>query len=199
MSEQQKTNRFQRRSKTELVKQTAQNSQISMALAQKVFELEKKLNDQAEDIKRIKKTADHAGWRARALAQLAPKFGIEESLLEDTIAALQNLDYDSLSDADDKNRNLEIITEGEAQNGMIAVRAFKFFKGGNELRNERLNRSKAELGQNQVVNGVDELTVGMKIGETKRAPLELQGITDEVEITLIGLRKLPAQQAQAQG
>jgi hypothetical protein len=158
-------------------------------IAMKVYELETKLNRLTQRLSGAEATARYADYRSSALTTLLQNSGTySEAAVLNEIEVLQVKDFEANSEVDDQRNNLEVFN-GAAETGLQAIVSLKFFKDGSELHTERVVRSKMELGKNEILPGVDEAVTGLTPGQTKRIAIDLQGKTDEMEITLLGLRK----------
>ncbi len=160
-----------------------QMQQLVMGLSLKTFELETKLRH-AENVARL------CEYRTRAIVGLmegGQPVG-EKSVIR-RIMQFQEEEFEKGSALDDQQRNLEVVTSETAQSGMIAITTIRLFKDGAELEDERVVRSKIELGRNELFKGLDEAIIGLQIGESKSFPLNIQDKTDSAEVTLLGLRR----------
>jgi len=201
-----KAERYKKRHQKQVAAQTEvntdqlnSNKRIIAGLAMKLYEMEQKVQRMSKRLERAEATARYADYRSSALSTLLQASGTysEESILNE-IESLQIKDFETNSSLDDQQNNLEDAGNGPAENGQQAILTLKLLKDGKELITERVVRSKIELGKNEMLPGIDEALVGMNVGESKRVPLDLQGKTDEAEITLLGLRKAkPAPAADA--
>lgn len=155
---------------------------IVVALAGKL----KALNQTLDQMNTLVTIVD---WRSRALVSVLNE---KKITLPDEIShraeQFQIIDFELASDEEDKGKNL-VAVASPAETGMYAIVRVSFFNKGIDLPLERIVRSKILIGSGSLFKEVDEALVGMKIGESKKFPLSLQGQTDQAEVTLIGLRK----------
>ncbi|NBP02991.1 MAG: hypothetical protein EBU90_23340 [Proteobacteria bacterium] len=171
-----------------------------IGLAQEVFSQKTQINRLLSEMRNLRSKADAAHYLSRALNNLMPSKIPQDQVLGE-IERLQVEDFNEASKEDDTARNLVDASDETAQNGLHAIIQMNTFKDGKEIVDERMVRSKIEIGKVELLQEIDELLVGMKVGERKRFPLNIQGKTDEAEVVLIGLRKKQevAQEAQATG
>lgn len=202
-----KADKFKKSKMKQMAMQTEENvatvqqgQRILMGLAQKMYELDVALHSTKARLEKAEAMARYADYRSTALSNLLQAAGnFSEEVLLNEIELLQVKDFDYNSKVDDERSGLEDAGQGPAANGMHAIFVMKIFKGGKELLSERVVRAKSELGNEKdaknMLPGVHDALVGMNVGESKRMPMDLQGQTDEAEITLLGLRK-PVPQAE---
>ncbi len=187
---------------TEVNTNQLQNNQRMIAgLAMKLYSLEQSVQRLQSRLDKAEASARYADYRSSALSTLlqASNTYSEEAILAE-IEKLQIADFEINSSLDDQKNNLKDAGNGPAENGQQAILILKLLKDGKELISERVVRSKIELGKNELLPGVDEAVVGMSVGETKQVAMDLQGKTDQAEITLLGLRKVkpaPAEEIPA--
>ena len=134
-------------------------------------------------------------FRSQAAGKMLQKLGITESEIEATVDTLIIAEFDKNSNDDDAEKKLSIVSSGTATIGMNAILSLRLFKDGAELIEQRILRSKIEIGKSELLPQVDEVLVGMSVGEAKKFLIDLQGKTDEAEVTLLGLRSQPAAEA----
>lgn len=170
--------------------QLKQLQQAVVAVYQKLFQVEKTSQNQ----RRIDDVLD---LRTRAVMSLLEKVGITESDIKAKINDLQVENFDRQSAEDDKRRNLE-PAEGPAEKGHIATTTILVYKDGVEVEDERVVRSKVELGKAEFLQEVDDAVIGMQVGETKEFPLSLQGKTDTAKLTLLALSKAKTEETPAE-
>ena len=156
--------------------------QAVMAMYQKVYQLDSAI----QTSQRVGSALD---FRTRALAQLLERAGITEQDIKTKVEELQVDQFERDSAEDDKRRNL-VSAEGPAQNGHFVTTSIRLFKDGAEVENERIVRSKVELGKAELLPEVDQAVLGMNVGETKKFDLNLQGRTDSAELTLLTISKV---------
>jgi FKBP-type peptidyl-prolyl cis-trans isomerase (trigger factor) len=162
--------------------QIQQLQKTVMGVFQKMFQIEQRTNSSS----RIENVLD---FRTRAVVEiLKEKLGITDEQIKNKIFDLQVEQFTTESAADDVERNLE-EADGAVENGMFAISTIKVFKDGVEVEQQRVVRSKVEVGKAEFLPEIDSALVGMKVGETKTIDLNLQGQTDKAEITVLGLRK----------
>jgi len=167
-----------------------QMQQLIMGLSLKTLELESKLRH-AENVARL------CEYRTRAIVGLMEGGqAIGEKSVIRRIMQFQEEEFEKGSALDDQQRNLEEVTNEVAQSGMIAITTIRIFKDGAELEDERVVRSKIELGRNELFKGLDETIIGLQIGESKSFPLNIQDKTDLAEVTLLGLRRAQAPESK---
>lgn len=182
--------------------QVGQQRQLVVALAQRLFEMDQTLNLMKARLSRAEATARYADYRTTALVRILQGAGnfTEEQILNE-IEALQVKDFDHNSAVEDAKLNLEDAGQGPAENNQHAIYSVKLYKNGTELAAERIVRAKGQLGNpddsRATLPGVFDAIVGMNVGESKRIPMDLQGQTDQAEITLLGLRKAKPEQPAA--
>lgn len=200
-------------SSADKLKQTArtalnntQNLQkIIMNLAARLFKLERRVNEDYFAKARI------ADWRSLAIMKLMDEQAVEalrkgfpaitEKMVIEKAEQLQIEDFEKDSSEQDKIKNLVVCDDEVASNGHHAIGTMKVFKDGAELEEQRIIRTKFEIGLAEHFPEVDEAVRGLKVGESRRFKLSLQGKTDEAEFFLTGLRKkgeTDGQESQAQ-
>jgi hypothetical protein len=161
----------------------------------KLFQTLGQLQNQLEQATASAKMAD---WRSLAILKGLDDVAkgkvalsdLDEAYMINKAEDLQIAAFDKESDVDDAGRKLEKI-EGPAEKGQFAIARVRLFKTGEEVQDSQVIRTKFEIGKAELLPQVDEAVIGMNIGDSKRFPLALAGKTDEAEIALYGLRKLP--------
>lgn len=156
--------------------------QAVMAMYQKIYQMDSAIQTN----QRVGSALD---FRTRALTQLLERAGISEQDIKAKVEELQVEQFERDSSEDDKRRNL-VPAEGPAQNGHFVTTTIRLFKDGSEVENERIVRSKVELGKSELLPEVDQAVTGMSVGETKKFDLNLQGRTDSAEVTLLAISKV---------
>lgn len=156
--------------------------QAVMAMYQKVYQLDSAI----QTGQRINSALD---FRTRALTQLVQKAGITEEDVKAKVEELQVEQFERDSAEDDTRRKL-VPAEGPAQNGQFVTTTIRLYKDGAEVENERIVRSKVELGKAELLPEVDAAVLGMSVGETKKFDLNLQGRTDSAEVTVLSISKV---------
>lgn len=154
-----------------------------LGITQYLYQLEQKMD-------RLSGTTRAADYRSRALSELLASSGVTQSSVNEKIIQLQEQDFNQNSLIDDQQKGLEQLASGTpAALGNTVITTIRMFKGGVEVQDERVVRSKVELGKNVIFNPeFDNNIVGMTVGESKRVSLNLgNGAIDESEITLLGL------------
>jgi hypothetical protein len=197
----QKMQEFRKRSQKEAVlNQQKQGQDIQqmfkmlLGLASRLYAAERRMNA-------LFPTAKIADWRSLAIMKLLDEeahkiqpaqLNITEARVIAKAEQLQVETFEADSAEDDIARKLEpVSSEASAAKGMFAVATMKLYNKGQELEEQRVVRTKIEIGMAELFPELDEVVVGMKVGESKRFPFSLQGKTDEAEVTLLGLRKKP--------
>jgi len=166
----------------------AQVQQMVYGLSYKLFDLEQKLT-QAENVAKV------ADYRSQALSNVLAKasIGFTDDTISNEIISLQEKDFDTNSAADDVRRGLENADTETAANDLHAITTISVFKDGVELKDERIVRSKVEIGKAELFNGdLDAALVGLKVGDSKDFPLVIGNRIDTARVTLLGLRRAPA-------
>ena len=160
-----------------------QTKKMLLGLAGRIYSLERKLNA-------LFPVAKKADWRSLALVKvMADRSMVQEQEVVDMAERLQKEFFEKESDREDQQKGLVPSDTDVAEDGMFVITSLRVFKDGKELEDERIVRSKIELGVYELFPELDDAIRGMRIGESKRFPLNLQQQTDEAEVTLIGLRK----------
>ena len=157
-----------------------------LGITQYLYQLEQKMD-------RLSGTTRAADYRSRALSELLAANGVTQASVNEKIIQLQEQDFNQNSLIDDQQKGLEQLAPGTAAVlGNTVITTIRMFKGGVEVQDERVVRSKVELGKNVIFNPeFDNNIVGMTVGESKRVSLNLgNGAIDESEITLLGLSAL---------
>lgn len=165
-----------------------QLQQLVLTNLKKQFELEQRIGQ-------IGALARMADWRSLAILRLLQQQGVTTEQIEAMQEQLQVEDFEKRSDEDDATRKLTNADSEAAANGHTAILSFKVYKNGVELKEERMVRSKINIGQGEFLPEIDAQVLGMKVGETKTFPLNIQEKTDQAEVTLIGLRSVPVETA----
>ena len=192
-----KAKEFSKKSGSKFFKPGSQPQLAKTEIVMALQELNKKVDTIDNDLQFVRQASRKADWRSIALLRLiSAKLNIAEPEIIEKIEEVQvdAFNIDSLTEDNTKgflNADSEVASEG-----LIAVIKLDALKGGNKLPGGGVLRSKIIIGQHTLVKEVDAAIVGMKVGETKRFPLDLQGATDEAEITLFQLRKFPTASQQ---
>lgn len=158
-------------------------------LAARLYRLERRVNEDYFAKARI------ADWRSLAMMKLLDEqaagkvSGITEKMIVEKAEQLQIEDFEKESVEQDRIKNLVVCDDEVASNGYYAVGTMKVFKDGLELEEQRIVRTKFEIGLAEHFPEVDEAVRGLKVGESRRFKLSLQNKTDEAEFFLTGLRK----------
>ena len=155
--------------------------QAVMAVYQKLYQMEAAI----QSGQRVSSALD---FRTRAITTLLGKAGITESEIKAEVEALQVEQFNRDSEEDDKKRGL-VTADGPAENGHFATTTIRLYKDGVEVENERIVRSKVELGKAELLPEIDAAVLGMNVGETRQFALDLQGRSDTAEVTLLALKK----------
>jgi hypothetical protein len=183
-------------------KEDAVNHQQQQAQINKLFELIVTLSGRYMGFEQrssqlIGKTAliaNRGEFRSLALLELLAEANlISKNAVVDRAEKLLIETFDRESAEEDELKGLVPTEESTAADGHFATFGIKFFYKGNELVNESLPRGKVEIGKVELFPELDLQLTGMKVGETKKFPLSLQGQTDFAELTLMSLkcRKTP--------
>lgn len=202
-------------SSADKLKQTARTAlsntqalqKMILNLAARLYRLERKVNEDYFAKARI------ADWRSLAIMKLMDEQsveallkgfpGITEKMIVEKAEQLQVEDFEKDSLEQDRVKNLIPCDEEPAANGHYAIGTMKVFKEGKELEEQRIVRTKFEIGLAEHFPEVDEAVRGLKVGESRRFKLSLQNKTDEAEFFLTGLRKkgeaADEQKSDAQG
>jgi hypothetical protein len=152
---------------------------LLFGLSKRVFEMDKKL-------RQVTREANAAQWRSAALVEIeTPEI---KAMIAKKAEELQIKDFEQDAAEFDKLNNL-IPAQSAAENGFFATVSMEYFKDGQKLEEQKTVRSKIHLGQHELFPELDAQIVGMSVGETKKFPLNLMGLTDEVEVHLIDLKK----------
>jgi len=165
-----------------------QQNQIH-SLKQALMSIYQKMYQMDAAIQQNQRVGNALDFRTRALSQLLERAGVTEKQIREKVEELQVEQFERDSAEDDKNRNL-VAAEGPAQNGLFATTTIRLFKDGVEVENEKIVRSKIELGKSELLPEVDQAIAGMSVGDTKTFALDLQGRTDTAELTLLSLKKV---------
>jgi hypothetical protein len=165
----------------------SQQNQIQ-GLRQALIAVYQKLYQMDAAIQSGQRVSSALDFRTRAMMALLEKTGITESEIKTQVEQLQVEQFNRDSEEDDKKRSL-VPADGPAENGHFATTTINLYKDGVEVENERIVRSKVELGKSELLPEVDAAVLGMSVGDTKEFPLDLQGRTDTAKITLLALKK----------
>lgn len=162
-------------------------------LAARLYRLERRVNEDYFAKARI------ADWRSLAIMKLMDEQsvealqkgfpGITEEMVIQKAEQLQTEDFEKDSAEQDRVKGLVVCDDETAANGHYAIGTMKVFKDGVELEEQRIVRTKFEVGLAEHFPEVDEAVRGLKVGESRRFKLALQNKTDEAEFFLTGLRK----------
>jgi hypothetical protein len=166
-------------------------TKLVFGLSGKLFEMEKKVRNVTRD-------ANAAQWRSQAIVEVLAGFlhltdsdgnlVYPRGLISETAEKLQIREFEK--DAAEFDRVNDLLPfDGTAAMGHFAVVQMDYYKDGTRMEDQRTVRSKIHLGQHELFPELDELIVGMRVGETKKCPLNLMGLTDEVEILLLDLKQ----------
>lgn len=168
-----------------------QSQQMLFAMSYKLFELENQLKATHSNMRVL-------DYKITAYSAFLDRMGVSKAELNAEIVRLQEADFEVDSQADDEARGLTRADESApAALGQVAILTIRFFKAGLELTNERIVRSKIDLGKNEIFGGkLDEQVLGLLVGQTKRFPISVGEGIDEAEVTLLGLRDAPQVQEQ---
>ena len=153
--------------------------QAMMGIYQKLYQLE----NASQNARRADNLLD---FRTRAITNLLGRLGVSDADVKAEVFTLQVQQFERDSAEDDKKRNL-VPANGPAQKGQFAITTIRLFKDGVEVEDERVVRSKVELGKAEFLPEVDEAIYGMQIGDTKTFPLKLGAVVDSAELTLLSL------------
>lgn len=165
--------------------------QMAYSLAMKVFQMENDIRQLRNQADRATSIAKASEYRSLALSKLLTEKVVDEQILNIEIEQMQIEDFEENSRADDARRGLQAVDDQVAEKGLFAILTVRFFKSGEELKKEKIVRSKIEIGKEELFQGVDASVVGLKVGESRRFPLNIENQVDEAEVTLLGLRKAP--------
>lgn len=160
--------------------------QMLLGLAGRIYKLEQRFNS----VWPIAKLAD---WRSLAIMKVlsGSLIPLGDSFATAVTAMAEHLqieDFNVESQEDDLSKGLEVI-EGIAAKGHYAIATVHVFKGDRELEDQHLVRIKIHLGSNELFPELDDVIIGMSVGESKRFKIELLGQTDSAVVTLLGLRQ----------
>lgn len=165
--------------------------QMAYSLAMRVFQMENDLRQLRNQVDRATSISKASEYRSLALSKLLTEKIVDEQALNAEIERMQIEDFEENSRVDDSRRSLQAVDDQVAENGLFAVTTLRFYKTGEELKKEKIVRSKIELGKEELFQGVDAAVIGLKVGESRRFPLNIENQVDEAEVTLLGLRKAP--------
>lgn len=182
-----KIQEYRKRSAKLATEQESANVNKLDQLTKLVINVHNRLKQTEDELYTFKQTAKMADWRSLAIMKLLDKAGITE---DDVIKKAEDIQADSFdveSNKDDIANGL-IPTNGPATLGMHAIVSLSASKGGLQVDELNVFRSKCTLGQENLLKEVDDAVIGMSIGETKEFPLDVQGKTDTGRVTLLGLR-----------
>lgn len=161
---------------------------LILGLTNRLFQLEQKLLP-------LLPVAKAADWRSLAIMKMLSETVdsngnvlITEDAISNKIESLETEFFDKENLLDDQKRGLLIADEDVAADGHFVIATINIFKDGKELPEERVVRTKLELGAHELFPELDDAIRGMKVGEIKKFPLDLQGRTDTAELKLLGLR-----------
>ena len=184
---------------------TQELQKMVLNLATRLYRLEHRIS---EDYFAKARVAD---WRSLAIMKLMDEqsveallkgfTGITEKMVIEKAEQLQIEDFEKDSSEQDRVKNLVSCDDELAANGHYAIGTMKVFKEGKELEEQRIIRTKFEIGLAERFPEVDEAVRGLKVGESRRFKLSLQNKPDEAEFFLTGLRKRgeDGQKSKAQG
>ena len=178
-----------------------QNTQALQQIQQMVFGMSYKMYELEQKLQRADQVARIADTRSMALQKLVSKAGISEAEVMAEVMNIQEIDFDIASKSDDATRGLtDAGADAAATTGQAAITTISFFKDGVEVTDERIVRSKIELGKKELLNGLlDDVITGMKVGDTKDFEFTLTNKINSGKVTLLGLRNpAPAPAAVAQ-
>jgi hypothetical protein len=182
---------FKKRAEKNTQVQAQADTNDMTALKQSIGKMFQMIAEYEQRLEQVTATAKVADWRSLGLLKVLSE-GMGGDVFEKRIMAkaeeMQVEAFNKESELDDAARKLEAF-DGPAENGLYAISRVRLFKLGEEIHNSQVLRTKYELGKNELLPQIDEATLGMVPGETKRFPLALAGQTDEAELYLIGLRK----------
>lgn len=161
---------------------------LVFGLSKRIFEMDKKLRD-------VTRTSNAADWRSSATIEVLSA-SVDQNgvplITKDGIAVkaeqLQIQDFEASSTEFDKVNKL-VPAETPAAKGHFATVSMDYFKDGKKLEEQKTVRSKIHLGQHELFPELDAHILGMNVGETKKFPLNLMGLTDEVEVFLFDLKR----------
>jgi hypothetical protein len=164
---------------------------LVFGLSKRVYEMDRRLRDVGRD-------ANAAQWRSQSLVEVlseaTPTVIIDgkpqamKTALANKAEDLQIADFNASAAEFDKANKL-VVVDGAAEAGHFATVSIDYFKDGAKLEEQRTVRSKIHLGQHELFPELDDHIKGMKVGETKKFPLSLMGLTDEAELHLFDLKK----------
>lgn len=167
---------------------------LLFGLSKRVFEMDKKVRD-------LTRTANAADWRSSAILEVlavsVDQNGvplIAKASVSTKAEELQIEDFDARAVEFDKINGL-VPVDGPAEKGHFATVSMDYFKDGVKLEEQKTVRSKIHLGEHELFPELDAFIMGMKVGETRKFPLSLMGLTDDVEVFLIDLKKAQPKEA----
>ena len=183
-----KAKEFARKNSSQFFKPGTQPQVAKTELVMALQLLERRLQEVESELKFTRSASRKADWRSIALLRLmSDKLTLPESEITNKIEEVQIEAYNADSAQDDLNKNLVDTTE-LADTEMTAIIQLKTYLNGQQVANGSILRSKIVIGQHTIVKELDEALLGMKVGESKKFPLVMQGQTDEAEVTLYALK-----------
>lgn len=188
-----RANEFRKRNVKQSQAQTEANTDMLTQIQQLIYSMSYKQFETENKLKRLENAARIADYRSLALAKLLENQGISEEVVTGKIMELQAEDFDQNSLVDDSQRNLTVVSDRAAQQGDIVITSIRLFKGDKELTEEKIVRSKIELGKKEIFDGaVDDAVVGLFIGLEKTFDLKIGDKVDRATVTLLGIREAKA-------
>jgi hypothetical protein len=169
-------------------------------LSMTVFNMDRKVKQMEASLSATLQKARTSDFRSLAMLQLLDENGsLSKELTVSRVFDLHVKEFDEASALHDQEQNLENITDDAgAANGNHVILTAMLFKDGQEVLDERIIRSKIELGKEELFKGVDAALVGMKVNEAKRITVETEAGLREMEFTVLALRKVKPQPVEEQ-
>lgn len=170
-------------------------SQRIETLTTLVFGLSKRIFEMDGKLRSVTRDANAAQWRSQAILEVLNETvdanGVVLVTKKAVAAKAEQLQIEDFSkDAAEFDRVNDLTAvEGPAELGHFATVSIDYFKAGVKLEEQKTVRSKIHLGKHELFPELDDQIKGMIVGEVKRFPLSLMGLTDEAELQLIDLKK----------
>lgn len=161
---------------------------ITVKLAEKVFQLEKSINQ-------LEKVSRASEYRVLAAHKLLGRLGVTDQEVAQTIEDLQIADFETLSAQDDAAKGLEKADDSEVREDSTVVVSIKYAKDGSEIPGTRVLRSKVDVSRSDsLAADLKEKILGRKVGDEVEMAVS-DGITARVSIHSILRKKMSTEGA----
>lgn len=161
---------------------------ITVKLAEKVFQLEKSINQ-------LEKAGRASEYRVRAATKLLARVGVTDEDVAQTIEDLQVADFETLSAEDDATKGLERSDDSEVLEDSTVVLSIKYLKDGSEIPGTRVLRSKVDVSRSDsLAADLKEKILGRKVGDEVEMAVS-DGITARVSIHSVLRKKMSTEGA----